>query len=1435
MFLLCKFRCLMAFPFLSAFPGFFSPFALAQLQPDNTLGEENSVVTPNINIKGIESDRIDGGAQRGANLFHSFQEFNIQQGRGVYFSNPDGVQNILTRVTGNNASNILGTLGVDGKADLFFINPNGIIFGPEAQLDIQGSFYGATADSVLFKNGFEFATSYPQAPPLLTVNVPIGLRLPQNPGSILVEGQGHNIGFDYEEFIYKTDNRNQGLSVGQGLTLGLVGGDISLKGGNLTSIGGRVELGSVQSGVVEITTDGTLSYDQNQKFRQIQLSEASSIDVSGNRAGEIQIQGKGIILEGSSIIIAETLDDEDGGTSIIKASEYIDVVGTKSFFDELQDTGITFQDIPSGIIVTTFGEGDAGDLIISARNIELRSSFLWTEVLPEGKGKAGDLTVEVAETLTLQDRAQISTTTLGEGDAGNLTVSARNIEMIGTETERVNSGLYAVVDREGKGNGGDLTVRVAESLTLQDGAKISTNTFGEGDAGNLTVSARNIEIIGGGTLSGLFAQVAPEGKGNAGNLTVEAQESLTLRNRGFISASTFGQGDAGNLIVSARNIEIVGGSFSGLLAQVNSTGKGDAGNLTVEVQESLALRDGAQIAVKALGQGNAGNITIYARDIEIIGKSPGFEELGSRITAEARSRATGAAGTITIYTETLNLRNEAEILVKSESEAPKSAAGELVINSNNIRLENKAKLTAETKVGSQGNITINNNKDLILRDKSKITTNATGTATGGNITINTENLVAPYNSDISANAEEASGGRVNITATGIFGTEFRPDQTEKSDITATSALGPQFNGEVKINTPDVDPSDGLIEFDDTIPDVSNLLNQNLCQQGKNSKFIITQRGGLPPNRKNPFTTQYLWQDPEASTTPPATIIPSDQEFIEAQGWISNSQGIELTTNPDIATPAAPWLIPPNCKQLDSTQTPPYLLASSNATMPTSNSEPLKVTIKQFNFEGNTRFNNEELQQQLTPYINKPITFAQLIAARTAITKFYTKNNYITSGAFIPPQTISDKGILTLQVVEGKVGEINVKIQGRLNESYIKSRLEKATATPLNQEKLLSALQILQTDPLVKTISAELSSGVRPDTSILDIKIETANPWQIATISNNGRAPSVGTFRRGVEVGHRNITGIGDSLNTLYTNTDGGDMVEVSYSIPVNSSNGRMELFYRHRDIMVVESPFERLDIESNSNTYKLSFSQPIMQTPWQTLSLGLSAIKRDSQTSILGENYPLSEGADDNGETKLSILQFFQDYQLLGKNQVLAFNSQFNLGLGILDATKNNSEPDSRFFYWRGQGKWVRELAKNTLLVVGADIQLSSSDLVPRERFGLGGYRSVKAYRQDTRLTDNGALGTVELRLPVPGISGKNRLFQVVPFIDGGVAWNNDDEEVEGSNALAAVGVGLQINLWNKINMRLDYGIPLVDVDSRDKTAQEEGFYFSFSTTPFSF
>ncbi len=1564
--------------------------ALAQLQPDRTLGEENSVVTPNINIKGIESDRIDGGAQRGGNLFHSFQEFNIQRGRGVYFTNPDGVANILTRITGNNASNILGTLGVLGNANLFFINPNGIIFGPDAKLDIGGSFYGATADSILFENGFEFATSDPQAPPLLTINVPIGLRLPENPGSILVEGRGHNLSFDLDTFSIIRENRNLGLQVPTDKTLALIGGDISLRGGNLTSESGDIQLGSVQSGLVGLSsTSSSLNYGEVSAFGNIQLSQASSLDVSGEGAGEIKIQGRRIEVRDGSRILANTLGSKDGKTSIIRASESIELLGATPDGEivsgittevaagatgkggnliveteklELRELGEIFTStlgqgnsgdltvsasdievigarssvrvtglstfVSSGVVgnggalvvetenlrvqdggqiaVSTFGEGNAGNLTISAQEIEVTGTSpdgLFVSGLltfSTGEGNGGTLNINT-DRLLVRDGAQIDTTTFGEGNAGDLTISAQGIELTGTSPDgRFPSGLLAQVNTGAEGNGGTLNINT-ERLLVRDGAQIGATTFGMGNAGNLNISTTDVELIGTSTIgepSGLFTLVETEAEGNGGILNINT-ERLLVQNGAQIATSTFGQGNGGNLIISANNIELIGTGAngeqdrSGLFASVQETGEGNGGSINIKT-ENIRIEDGAKIGVDVFGQGDGGELTISAKNIELIGIAADGQRVSemtaavqeeaigdggnitlnttnlqiqngaritaststqgnagditisaknlqltetspngtpSRLTAEADSTATGAGGTLTINSETLNLSNQAEITVSSATQQP---AGNLQINSNNILISNQASLNAETTAG-QGSITINNNKDLILRNNSNITTNATGEATGGNININTENLVALENSDISANAQQAFGGTINITAAGIFGTEFRSQQTDQSDITATSELGASFSGEVNINTPEVDPSDGLVEFDDTIEDISNLIDQNPCRQGQGSEFTITGQGGLPPNPTDPLTPNNLWQDEQTSTTPPQTTTSSDQEFIEAQGWISTPQGIQLITNPNTATPARPWLIPPNCEQLDTQQQPPYLLASSNGTIPTSTSQPLKVTIQQFNFEGNTEFSNQDLQQQLTQYINKPITFAQLIAARTAITQYYTENNYITSGAFIPTQTISDNGTLTLQVVEGKVGEINVNIQGRLNQNYIKSRLEKATTAPLNQEKLFSALQLLQLDPLVKTISAELSAGVRLDTNILEVEVVTANPWQIATISNNGRAPSVGTFRRGVEVGYGNITGFGDSLNTLYTNTDGSDTIEVSYSIPVNSSNGRIELFYRHRDNEVIESPFERLDIESNSNTYELAFRQPIVQTPRQELSLGLSATRRDSQTSILGTNFPLSEGADDNGETKLSILQFFQDYQLRGNNQVLAFNSQFNVGLGILDATVNSNEPDSRFFYWRGQGQWVRELAENTLLVVGADVQLSPSDLVPLERFGLGGYRSVRAYRQDTRLTDNGALGTVELRLPVPWISGENRLFQVVPFIDGGVAWNSDDEEVEGTNGLAAVGVGLQVSLWDKVNMRLDYGIPLVDVDSRDKTAQEEGFYFSVSATPFSF
>ena len=226
--------------------------ASAQLIPDTTLGNESSVVTPNVDINGLTSDQIDGGATRGTNLFHSFGQFNVGEDRGVYFSNPTGIERILTRVTGGNSSNILGTLGVLGNADLFLINPSGIIFGAGARLDLRGSFIGSTASSIKFTDGLEFSTTNLQAPPLLTINVPLGLQYGQNAGGIQVQGLGNQLIVDPQTFVFIGVDGN-GLEVQPGQTLALVGGEVALPGGNLTAQGGSVELGSVGEGLVTLT------------------------------------------------------------------------------------------------------------------------------------------------------------------------------------------------------------------------------------------------------------------------------------------------------------------------------------------------------------------------------------------------------------------------------------------------------------------------------------------------------------------------------------------------------------------------------------------------------------------------------------------------------------------------------------------------------------------------------------------------------------------------------------------------------------------------------------------------------------------------------------------------------------------------------------------------------------------------------------------------------------------------------------------------------------------------------------------------------------------------------------------------------------------------------------------------------------------------------
>ncbi|HEY9708520.1 MAG TPA: filamentous hemagglutinin N-terminal domain-containing protein, partial [Oculatellaceae cyanobacterium] len=619
--------------------------------PDNTL-PNNSIVTPN----GNTLTTITGGTTVGSNLFHSFSTFSVPMGGTAWLNNNAEIRNILTRVTGNSVSNIDGLIRTNGTANLFLINPNGIIFGANASLNIGGSFIGSTASSIRFADGNEFSATNPQALPLLTINVPIGLQLGANPAPIIVQGGGHNLRGEAVSLAIIRDNRTVGLQVAPGQTLALIGGDIALDGGNLTTLGGRIELWSVRNGLLGITnSNGKLAITNEQlatQFGDIRFTGAASADASGNGGGTIQVQGRRISLQDGSAILATTLGAGDGGGITIRASESVEALGfsrnllfpsTISTSSQAGSTGkagaiaIETSNLlvgNGGILASvTFGSGNAGNMTVRASSIEafgtlnnLNASGLFTGAGFGSTGNAGDLTIE-AQRLRLTDGAQILATTTGAGKGGNLTVRATEAVEVTGFAEFRNPGLptasivvgstiaSSVTRRQVTGNAGNLTIETAR-LTVKDGGQIVTATYGVGQGGNLTVRATDsVELIGTSrtnrlAISSLTATGGQNSTGKAGNLTIETRQ-LTIRDGATATVANLAPtGEAGNLVVNADSIRLLnGGSLTA------ETTAGDRGNITIDSKDIL-LRNNSRITTNtqqtadAQQTANAGNITI---------------------------------------------------------------------------------------------------------------------------------------------------------------------------------------------------------------------------------------------------------------------------------------------------------------------------------------------------------------------------------------------------------------------------------------------------------------------------------------------------------------------------------------------------------------------------------------------------------------------------------------------------------------------------------------------------------------------------------------------------------------------------------------------------------------------------------------------------------
>ncbi|NJL84676.1 MAG: ShlB/FhaC/HecB family hemolysin secretion/activation protein [Chloroflexaceae bacterium] len=310
--------------------------------------------------------------------------------------------------------------------------------------------------------------------------------------------------------------------------------------------------------------------------------------------------------------------------------------------------------------------------------------------------------------------------------------------------------------------------------------------------------------------------------------------------------------------------------------------------------------------------------------------------------------------------------------------------------------------------------------------------------------------------------------------------------------------------------------------------------------------------------------------------------------------------------------------------------------------------------------------------------NKGVTFENLLAFRSAITQVYIDNGYITSGAFLPsPQSLGNR-LVIIQVVEGVVEQIDVSGLRRLREGYVRDRLVKGTAAPLNFERLQKALQLLEQDPLIDRLDAELISGTGTGSNILRLQIEEEDAFEAGVRVSNEQPPSLGSIEGRVFATHANLLGFGDRLGAQYSLTEGLDNFSITYRFPWNSRDGTVSFGYFSDDSSIVEADFEQFDITSDSQTFSLAVIQPLVKTPTREVVLGLTLDVRESQTFLFGEPFSFTLGPND-GESNVTVLRFSQDWVQRYRNQVVALRSQFSVGLDIFDATINETGTDGRF------------------------------------------------------------------------------------------------------------------------------------------------------------
>lgn len=557
-----------------------------------------------------------------------------------------------------------------------------------------------------------------------------------------------------------------------------------------------------------------------------------------------------------------------------------------------------------------------------------------------------------------------------------------------------------------------------------------------------------------------------------------------------------------------------------------------------------------------------------------------------------------------------------------------------------------------------------------------------------------------------------------------------------------------------------------------------------------------------------------------------------QHWRRARAWAFTSLGLASALaaptpswcqvgTPGLPTPSFPAPIqqPPPARPPQPQPSPLRGVPQPSSPQPPSaEPEGARLMVSGFRFVGNTVFANQTLLDAITKKyeqnqisLKRPLSFSELNEASQAISQLYIENGYTTSGAYIPAQAISN-GVVEIRILEGRLADLTVEIQrGRLRPAYVRSRILRASRGVLNLNRLVDELRLLQVNPLIRSIKANLSASSTPGLSNLQVSVVSAPTLEAAVAMDNGRNPQTGSFRRGVDLGDASVFGYGDDFSLTYRNSDGSNDLLISYQIPLNSSDLSLTITNRNLNSWIIEQPLSQLNITSHYQQWFVGLRQPLIRRLEEELALGLS-LNKQTNTGLFLEGFPYpGRGVDPNGESRVTTLSFSQDWTRRSSRQVLALRSEIGLGLNGFDTTTpvdfpaDPNSPDASFLFWRADAQYVRQLALNTLLVARGRAQVADAPLPSVEQFGLGGLGSVQGYQTNSLLTDSGLFTSLELALPILSWQKGQGTLQLVPFTAIGYGWDAGPALQPEVNVLASVGLGLQLRLASNLFARVDY------------------------------